>query len=488
MKAMAPMYACNVKAPTDLADITKDTPPRLANARAQDATRKDAKGKGKENAGKRKLKSKSSGKKKKVKRSVIHQRRRSTSEAGSENDADESDAAGSSIPQIFQEGDPGFEEAFQASRRRRQAQRPRSPSLRHRSSSSRPTSRDSGRDPSGLSMVSDSELLGEMEDDTVPRSTTTNPNPASPSIPSSPPAPLPRQNRHRNAITGLPFVGRHRNRRGLNPLRDIQPRRRASPTRDSPTAQASRLHVTEDLTGRAIVTGPYIAAALGLPVGQPNRPPQSVYTPTPDGAHHHYTDGTGRRSFITYPGPSSNSRIGFTPGQRASRQPLTNPQPSNPNPASDVQPSINPQTTHPNTASIAQQPTNPQHPNATPAGNAQPVGLPYPTRGIYHTTDTNTPRQAERPSAHADALLTQRAHLGSSHPPQNRLAAEIMRHNNALDEEQRRRQQWSGNEMARHANAIRSILGGGDDGWTRGFLEREHERERREIQGSSDEE
>ena len=339
-------------------------------------------------------------------------------------------------------------------------------------------------------MVSDSELLGEMEDDTLePRSTTTNPQgPASPSIPSSPPAPLPRQNRHRNAITGLPFAGRHRNRRGLNPTRDAQHRRRASPTRDSPIAQASRLRVAEDITGRAIVTGPYLAAALGLPVGQPNRPAQSVYTPTADGAHHHYTDGTGRRSFITYPEPSSVSRIGFTPGQRASRQPLTNPQPSNPNSASNVQPPINPQPSRPNQASIAQQPTNPQPPNATPAGNAQPVGLPYPIRGIYHTTDTNTSRQAERTSAHADALPTQRAHPGSSIPPQNRLAAEIMRHNNALDEEQRRRQQWSGNEMGRHANAIRSILGGGDDGWTRGFLEREHERERKEIQGSSDEE
>ena len=469
-----------VKAPTDLADNTKDTPPRLVKARAQNSpTQKGAAGKGKDNAGKRKSKSKSFGKTKKVKRSVINQRRHSTSEAELENDADESEVAGSSIPQIFQEGDPGFEEAFQASRHRRQAQRSgRSPRRRRRSSSSRRTSRTSnspGRGPSGPSMVSDSELLGEMEDDTpAPRSTVTHSQVhASPSNPTSPPAPLPRQNRHRSAITGLPFAGRHRNSRGSNPHRDLQPRRRASPNRDSPIAQGTRLHVTEDITGRAIVTGSSIAAALELPVVQPDRPAQSVYAPAPDGAHHHYADGTGTRSFTTYPEPSSNPRIGFTPGQRSVRPPHTNPQPPNPTPASNAQPH-----------------TTPQPPNPTPASNDQAVGLPFPTGGIYHTTDTNTSRQADRTSAHAHAHArsTQRAHLRSSNPPQTRLAAEIRRHNNALDEEQRRRERWSGDEMGRHANAIRRILGGADDGWTRGFLEREHERERREIQGTSDEE
>ena len=487
MKAMVQMYAFIFKAPTGLADVTKDTPPRLARARDQDASaRKDAAGKGKDNAGKRKLKSKSFRKTKKVKRSVIHQRRKSTSEAELENDADESDVAGSSIPQIFHEGDPGFEEAFQASRQRRRAQRSgRSPRRRHRSSSSRRTSRNSnspGRGPSGPSMVSDSELLGEMEDDTLaPRSTATRPQvPAPPSNPTSPPAPLPRENRHRSAITGLPFAGRHRNRREFNLSRDVQPRRRASPNRDSPIAQATRLHVTEDITGRAIVTGASIAAALELPVGQPDRPALSVYASAPDGAHHHYTDGTGTRSFTSYPEPSSNSRIGFTPGQRASRP--------NPNLAGNAQPRINPQSPNLTPASNAQPQTNPQSPNPNPASNAQPVGLTFPTGGIYHTTDTNTSRQADRASAHAHALNTHRAHPRPSNPPPNRLAAEIRRHNNALDEEQRRREQWSGDEMGRHANAIRRILGGADDGWTRGFLDREHERERREIQGSSDDE
>ena len=311
------------------------------------------------------------------------------------------------------------------------------------------------RGPSGLSMVSDSELLGEMQDDAlVPRNTVANPQVLAP--PSSPPilpAPLPRQNRHRNAMTGRPFAERHRHKRVLSPYRDIKNHRRASSNRDSRVSPATSLHVTEDITGRAIVTGSSTAAALGLPVGQPDRPAQSVYTPAPDGSHHHYTDNTGTRSFTTYPEPSSNSGIGFTPGQRASRRPRTNPQPPDPNPAS----------------------------------NAQPVGLPFPTGRIHHTTDTNTSRQADRTSTHA--LPTgQRPHSTPSNPRPNRLAAELRRHNTALDEEQRRREQWSGDEMARHANAIRSILGGWDDGWTRGFLEREHERERKEIQGSSEEE
>ena len=477
-----------VKAPTDFADITKVTPPRLVEARARNPPiQKGAAEKGKDNAGKRKLKSKSFGKTKKVKRSVIHQRRQSTSEAELENDADESDVAGSSVPQIFQEGDPGFEEAFQASRRRRQAQRSaRSPRRRHRSSSRR-TSRNSnspGRGPSGLSMVSDSELLGEMEDESqVPRSTGTNAQVQAP--PSSPPAPLPRQNRHRSAITGLPFAGRHRNPRGFNPHQGAQPHRRASPTRDSPIAQAPRLQVTEDINGRAVVTGTSIAAALELPVAQPDRPAQSVYTPAPDGTNHHYTDATGTLSYTTYPEPSSNSRIGFTPGQRAFRRPHTNPRSRTPNPASSAQRPTNPQASSPTIGSSAQPHTNPQ---PTPASDAQPVGLPSPTRGIHHTTDTNTSRQADRTSAHARAPTTQRARPRTSNPPQNRLAAEIRRHNNALDEEQRRREQWSGDEMGRHANAIRRILGGADDAYTRGFLERENERERREIQGSSEEE
>ena len=394
-----------------------------------------------------------------VKRSVVHQRSNSATEAELEDDADESDMADSPIPQIFQEGDPGFEEAFQASRRRRQAQRSEhSPRRRHRSSSSRRARRDSnapGQGPSGPATVSNSELLGEMEDDTLmPPNTVANSQvPAPPSYRTNAPAPLPRQNRHRSAITGRRFAGRHRHRGVLNSYKDIQTHRRASSTRGSRVAKITSLHVTEDITGRATVTGLSNAASLGLPVGQPDRPAQSVYTPAPDGSHHHYTDNSGTLSFTTYPEPSSNSRIGFTPRQRASRQPHTNPQTPNPNLAS----------------------------------NAQPVGLPLPTGGIYHTTDTNTSRQADRTSAHA--LPTgQRTHPTSSNPPPNRLTAELRRHNSALDEEQRRREQWSGDEMGRHANAIRNILGGEDDGWTRGFLEREHERERREIQGSSDEE
>ncbi|KAM0794699.1 hypothetical protein BDR22DRAFT_894853 [Usnea florida] len=46
---------------------------------------------------------------------------------------------------------------------------------------------------------------------------------------------------------------------------------------------ASSVLVTEHITGRATVTGPSIAAALELPVGQPDRPAQSVYTAVPRG-------------------------------------------------------------------------------------------------------------------------------------------------------------------------------------------------------------
>ena len=372
------------KTPTDLADITKDTPPRLVKARAQSApAQKNPARKGKDNTGKRKVKSKSFGKTKKVKRSVIHQRRRSPSEAELEDDADESDVANPSIPRIYQEGDPGFEAAFQASRLRRQAQQSaRFPTRRHLSSSSRRTSPNSsppGRGPSGPSMVSDSELLGEMEDDTPePQSTVANPQVPTPhSQLTNLPAPLPRQNRHRSAITGLPFAGSHRNRRGFHPHRDTQPRRRVSPNRDSPVAQTPRLQFTEDITGRAIVTDSSNAAALELPVGQPDRPAQSVYTLGPDGAHHHYTDGTGTVSFTTYPEPSSNSRIGFTPGQRAFRPPHANPRRPNPSPASNAQPHTNPQSTNPTPASNARPHTNRQSPDPNPSSNAQPVGLPF---------------------------------------------------------------------------------------------------------------
>lgn len=438
------------KASADLADIAKDNPLSRSKARARKAgTREVAAGKAKDGAGKKKQNPGKAGTAKKVKRSNAYRRHTRTTES------EDSEGGDSPAPQIFLEGDLGFEEAFQASRRGRHQVRDtgRAPQGPPRPGPRAPTTSVNRR--RSHYQVSDSELLGDMEDDTLapptrPPYTVAAPQvSALPTHPTNTPVPLPRQNRNISAITGRPFAGPHRHPEALSGYGDSPMHRRGTSARDPRVAPSTSVGITEDSNGRATVTRTSNAAMLGLPVAQAHRPPQSFYAPAPDGSHRHYPDGSGTPSFATRPEPSSRSRMGFTPNQRAHRHAQTN-----------VQPPI-------------------------PAESAQPVGPSchcLVSNLLSYATDTDTSRQATRAPANTPTGQRDPTSNGLANP----LTEEVARHNDALFEERRRRERWPRDELGRHARAIRDILGAEEDDWAAGFLERENERERREAQGSSD--
>ena len=204
-----------------------------------------------------------------------------------EDDPEDGGAGDSSAGTFLYEGDPGFEEAFQAARlRRQQAQQ----------AQAAPEDRSAPRPPPLAA-------------------------PASGSLPR--PRPI-------NPITGLPFLGPRRRPEALSGYGDRQTRRR-SPAVGSSTRTAPSTTV-RDNTMRTVAT------RTGFPVTPTMNFRPSVYAPRPDGMHYHYTDNSGVPAFARHFEPT-NSHIGFTPDQRRAR--------AHQLPAPPPQPRVNPYSVPP---------------------------------------------------------------------------------------------------------------------------------------------
>lgn len=287
---------------------------------------------------KKKPKPKQIGKAKKSKISAAHQQRDSSTEFEIDQNAEGREGGDASAGQLVFEGDANFEDAFQASTRGppQAPQRVRGARPPPFTMSDRNIHRDTPPDPP----VSDSELLGESESSTMvttsqqfhtaaapqvsiplahPSQTAAAPQVSVPHAhPSQTAAPPPRQNV--NAITGGPFAGPYRRREALSGYGDGPMRHPGSPVRSSWIPLVPGVHNLENGSGGMWVTRTSNAAAMGLPVAPMNWPPQSVYVPAPDGSHIHYHDASGPATYVSHPDPSTNTRIGFTPNQRAQSQ------------------------------------------------------------------------------------------------------------------------------------------------------------------------
>ncbi len=255
----------------DLTDLSKEIPLSLVKARAQPKMAKPATSKGQ-------TKTVVDKKKKKTKRPVASRRRIDSSEPDDPDRQEEDPEPGP----ILYEGDPGFEEAFERSRRERAA----------RSGIGNPSGRSTPR--------------------RTPEADT-----------SAPPAPARRQ--RTSAITGLPYVGPDRRPEALHTYGDGQRSRRYSPvgvrnTRVAPPPPSAR--VTQANPRRPAATRP---SSTNLPTAPADRPHRDVYVRMPDGSHHHYTDNSGIPAYIVRPEPPEpgadfGPRIGFTPNQRREGQ------------------------------------------------------------------------------------------------------------------------------------------------------------------------
>lgn len=369
----------------------------------------------------------------------------STTEHDVRDDPEDSDERDRSAGLILFEGDPGFEAAFMASRRRRRQAQDVGPAP-HPGRPPRPAFPNTP--PTRQYAVSDSEVSGDTEESTLVESSDVVTAPQVPATPAHPAnTPTPARRRAINAITRLPFEGARRRPEALSGYGHSPVRRRGSRDRSSRAAPPS-LGIAEDDRGHAVVTRESNAARLGLPVAPLNRrPAQSTYRRSPSGSHH-YTDDSGAPTYVIHPRPSTTDRIDFTPNQRRHTHAQTNAQPPH------------------------------------PGENAQLVGPSSPLCRLIYATDTDTTRQttqnpANAPNGQGNLMANNRM---------SRLTDEIVRHNNAGVQEMLRRDQWEETEMERHGRAFTEIMRGMNTEWARGFLEREHERERREIQGSSDSE
>ena len=159
-----------------------------------------------------------------------------------DNDPEDGGVGDSSAGTFLYEGDPGFEEAFQAARlRRQQAQQAQAaPEVRP-----------------------------------PPRAA-----PAPESVPPSRPRPI-------NPITGLPFLGPRRRPEALSGYGDRQ-------TRTAPST------AVRDNTMRPVGT------RTGFPVTPTVNFRSSVYAPGPDGMHYHYTDNSGVPAFARHFEPTNS--------------------------------------------------------------------------------------------------------------------------------------------------------------------------------------
>ena len=317
----------------DLANFTKDTPFSDVNAQAQTQKRvmpsKTAprlgqrvyvRGKGPVARAKKARRTK--------RQHSITESQNSTTDIEPERQEGHNEQMNRSAAQIYREGDPGFEAAYQASileRRRRQdigqphrqvhrgAPRPAS---RH---PSRPAYHDPPRQyvpdspPTRRTPqddVSDSELLGYSEDRTLvapdarsnlfpaPRVSAPPRDPAN--SPTSPP-----RRRRRNPMTGLPFEPLNRRPEALSGYSDTPVRRRGSSIRRSWVARSTNVHTPEDDYGR---TGTTRNPNTGFPIDPTTRSPQNYYDRSPGGSYYHDGDVSETPTSQTIGQPPEPSR------------------------------------------------------------------------------------------------------------------------------------------------------------------------------------
>lgn len=288
--------------------------------------------------------------------------------------------------QFFQEGDPGFEAAYQASRLRRQQaaqQAPQLPEVRHaprRPPRRAPTPESVPREPlshtesqarQGIEEAIQAARLRRRQARQAQAAPEVRPAPRRP--PRAAPAHesvsraytsdsgsqslegptllAPSRPRPINPITGLPFLGPRRRPEALSGYGDRQTRRR-SPAVGSSIRAAPSTSV-RDNTMRPV------APRSGFPVPPAMNFRPSVYAPGPDGMHYHFTDNSGIPAFTRHFEPT-NSHIGFTPYQRRVR--------AHQIPVPPPQPSVNPYSVPP-----------PHQLSATPYSVSPPFpSLPFP--------------------------------------------------------------------------------------------------------------
>lgn len=359
------------KTPIDLADVSQETPssflktPRTQGFRIPKVAKpKTVIGKAKRGGIKKKPKPKNVGTAKKDKRSTVHQQQVATTESELselESDAQDNEAGDSSVGTILYPGDPGFEDAFQASRRaRRPAQNvvpvptrqhgPRRPPRQAYSELDDNAQNNEVRDSSAGPILyeDDPGFEDAFQASRQARRPAQDAGPIHRPDPHLPPRrarPPPSRALARapeiiRSITdhvsdsellgdseGSTLVSETQGDVEESTLVASSPMRSRRPTvRSSRVPQSRGVRITEDNEGHAVVTRQSSAASVGLPVAPANRPPPSYYTRRDDGSHVHYVDGSGLPGYVTHPPPSSNPRYSFTPSQRAQVQAQANAQ------------------------------------------------------------------------------------------------------------------------------------------------------------------
>ena len=215
--------------------------------------------------------------------------------------------------------------------------------------------------------------------------------------------------------------------------------------RSSRVASITRVHTPVDNNGLPGATRNPNAA---LPADPANRPLQNYYARSPGGSYYHDEDGSETPISVANPWPSSSSGMGFTQNREAHGHTQHSTQP------------------------------------AYQGGNAQLVGPSSLIGRMHYPSDTNTSRQATQHANPANDP-TNRGDPTPNHQA-SQLSEEIRRHDSVVLAEYRRRDQWSQEESNRYAQNIVEMFRRGEPDFVTGFLEREDERERRERQGSTD--
>ena len=268
----------------------------LAKARAHAKSKSD-KTPGKGIAIKKTPKSKNVGTATKAKKAAATPKPDSTTDSESEDDSKDSEAGDLPRGRLFFEGDPGFEDAYQAARA---ARRQAAPSPQFRPSRRAPVE-ESDDQPHSLSpnTPSASESLGALGGQgpaplaAHPRSNTTTTPSASTPLADPPPPP------HRtviSAITGLPLVGPNRRPEALSGYGDGPTVRRVPNVGSTRAAPSASTRATQGNTARN--TGTRVGD-FAFPVAPANRGRPDVYVRAPDGLHHHFTDNSGRPTYLT---------------------------------------------------------------------------------------------------------------------------------------------------------------------------------------------
>lgn len=327
----------NARFSSNLADISQEEPSTVAKARQKRTSTGPTSvvGKDKNTAVKKKPTSQKSATAKKTKRSSTYQQLKeaqrgwqdSTTENDPQDNEEDNDGAdpqdneegseGADPPanHFFFEGDAGYEEAFQAARRRHVSRAPP-----RRPFTTTPLTNRPVHDDSDFETPADADIDGSTQVAEAPPSETTiaPQEPASPAHPSDQSTPAPRR-QIINPLTRQSRRGRHVRPGALSGYETRPVGDRGSPERSS-RAAPSDIGVIEDDDGHASPTRLSYAASLGLPVASGNRPPRNFYCPFPEGSRSHYTDDSDTPTHVTHPTPSGGSRVSFTANQREAAQ------------------------------------------------------------------------------------------------------------------------------------------------------------------------